>query len=56
LTHFPVLTLTAVSAFGSVLATAMLVAGFFWLSIVIFVAATLTLCWLIAILAGRSAK
>lgn len=56
MTHFPVLTLAAISAFGSVLATAMLVAGFVWLSIVIFAATTLTLLWLIAVLAGRSAK
>jgi hypothetical protein len=56
LTHFPVLTLVAVSVFGFVLATAVLVAGFVWLSIIIFGVTTLTLCWLIAILVGRSAK
>jgi hypothetical protein len=56
LTHFPVLTLTAISAFGVGLATAMLVAGFVWLSIVIFAATTLTLLWLLAVLAGRSPK
>jgi hypothetical protein len=56
LTQYPVLTLAAVSAFGFVLATALLVAGFVWLSIVMFAATTLILCGLIAILTGRSAK
>lgn len=56
MTRYPVLTLAAVSAFGLVLATAMLVAGFVWLSVVIFAVTTLILCWLVAILAGGSAK
>jgi hypothetical protein len=56
LTHYPVLTLAAISAFGFILATVVLVAGFVWLSVVIFAVTTLILCWLIAILTGRSAK
>jgi hypothetical protein len=56
LTHYPVLTLAAVSAFGFILATVVLVAGFVWLSVVVFAATILLLCWLIAILTGRSAK
>jgi membrane protein implicated in regulation of membrane protease activity len=56
LTHYPVLTLAAVSVFGFILATVVLVAGFVWLAVVVFAATTLILCWLIAIWAGRSAK
>ena len=56
MTHYPVLTLAAVSAFGFILATVVLVAGFVWLSVVFFAATILILCWFIAILAGRSTK
>ena len=55
MTHYPVFTLAAISAVGCILAIAVLLAGFVWLSILIFVATTLILCLLIAIWIGRSA-
>jgi hypothetical protein len=56
LAHFPVLTLAAISAFGFILATVVLVAGSVWLSIALYAVTILVLCWVIAIFSGRSAK
>ena len=56
MTRYPVLTLVALSAFGFILATVALAAGFVWPSVAIFAVTILILCWLIAIFAGRSAK
>ncbi|MEA2728595.1 MAG: hypothetical protein QOD56_2880 [Gammaproteobacteria bacterium] len=56
MTHYPVLTLTVIGAVGCILAAAVLLAGFVWPAVVIFVATTLILCLLIANWTGRSAR
>jgi hypothetical protein len=56
LAHYPVFTLSAVSTVGCILAIAVLLAGFWWLSVVIFAATTLVICGLLARWIGRSAK
>jgi hypothetical protein len=54
LTHYPVLTLAAISAVGCILALTGLLTGFVWLAVLVFVTTTLVLCVLIAIWIRRS--
>lgn len=56
MTRYPVFTLCAISAAGCIFAFAVLLGGFFWLSVLVFGATTLVLCSLIAIWISRSAK